>query len=181
MRILVKTTFIIGLILLFGNIVFAAPAAPSPTCKINAEISEVTFHEAYFQEDNGLPCNAGGRNIPAKYLLKVKVNDVSSVREDGPISCTELYPPNSEKTLTIYENSVKVGDSFQKNQLIKGEIHFGGDECGSGIYLNNYEIVNGEPQEDSNPNQLNEEKEITTDESSNFFSRIWSWIKSLFG
>jgi len=166
-KILINTFFIIGLILLFENIVLAVPAAPSPTCKINAELSEVTFREAYFQEDDGRPCNAGGRNIPAKYLLKVRINDVSTVREDGLMSCTEVYPINSEKTLTISESSINVGDSFKINHLIEGEIHFDGDECGSGTYLNNYKIINRDSL-------------ITTKESSNFFFRIWSWIKSLF-
>lgn len=131
---------IIALFVLFSSSIFAVPAAPSPTCKINAEIIKVDYIKAYFQEDNGLPCNAGGRNIPAKYLLKVKINDISPVIEEG-MTCEQLYPLNSVKTLTIFENQINSGDSFKENQLIDGNIHFSGDECSSGVYLSNYKII----------------------------------------
>ena len=131
---------ILALVVLFSSSVFAVPAAPSPTCKINAEIIKVDYIKAYFQEDNGLPCNAGGRNISAKYLLEVKINNISTIITEG-MTCEELYPTNSIKTLTIFETQINSGDSFQKNQVIEGNIHFSGDECGSGIYLSNYKIT----------------------------------------
>ncbi len=120
------------------SFISAVPAAPSPKCRITGKIIEITFKPAYFQEDNGLPCNAGGVNVPAMYLLTVKITQVSTVQQEGDQNCTAVYPINSERTLTISESSINSGDLFEKDKIIEGDIHFAGDECLGGIYLSNY-------------------------------------------
>ena len=137
------------------GIVSAVPAAPSPTCHITAEILNATYHPAYFQEDNGLPCNNGGRNIPAHYLLELKINNVSTVQEAGSISCEERYPINGKISVTPYDIPV----DYSKIKVLEGDIHFGGDECNSGIFLKDYNI-------------------ITLKET--IFQKILSWFKGLF-
>jgi len=136
---------IFAFIILFSTSIFAAPAAPSPVCKINAKIIKVDYIKAHFQEDKLLPCNPGGR-IPAKYLLHVRINSVSSVTSDDGIDCTKLYPINSVQTLTIFESNIKRGNVFRENQIIEGSIHFDGDECDSGVYLINYNITDSCPE-----------------------------------
>ena len=136
-----KILFAVGLILLSSSFVSAVPAAPSPTCRVTADISEVTFREAYYRGDDGRPCNAGGKTIPAAYLLRIRINSVSTVSDEGIRSCEELYPQGSETTLTVLGLNTAGNDSFEKNQVIEGYVHFSGDECGSGIYLTDYKII----------------------------------------
>ena len=128
------------LIITIFEIVSAAPAAPSPTCKITGEITNVTFRSSYFQEDNGLPCNFGGRNVTSSYLLSVKINDLSTVREDGDYTCENIYPVDSKVSLILNFNYFFMDANYSIGKIIEGEIHFGGDECSSGTYLYNHTL-----------------------------------------
>jgi hypothetical protein len=141
------------------GIVSAVPAAPSPTCKVTANVLNSTYQPAYFQEDNGIPCNSGGRDVPSSYLLQLKINSASTVTEDGSMSCDELYPLGKEISVILYNPT----RDYSGVKVIEGDIHFGGDECNGGIFLTNYKIINNEP-----------EKELT------FFQKIINWFKRLF-
>ncbi len=149
------TIFLVGL-------VFAVPSAPSPTCKINAQIINVSFQEAhscpYFPTDY----YPEERIVPAKYLLNVKITAVSTV-ENGECyettpgnsncegTCESLYPLNSEQTLTIYKSQIKSAYTFNEEDILEGNIHFSGDECNSGIWLlSGYSTSHIEPVEDDN-------------------------------
>ena len=126
-------------VILLAGFVLASEIAPSPTCKINAQIQNVSYKEAYYQEDiDGRPCIAGGEKTPAKYLLKVKISGVSTVNDEGYETCEELYPINTEQTLTIYKSEIESAHTFEKDEFLEGNIHLSGDECQSGIYLSNY-------------------------------------------
>ena len=162
-----KKGLIIGLLLaviLVMPLSFAVPAAPGPICKISGKISGVSFIGGHLIKE-GL-CQ---RDIPTKYLLKVNINSISTISEDGSMNCTELYPLNSEQTLTILkwndsfeknhqtDEKISMEMVFKKNQQIKGEIHFAGDECDSGVYLENYQVI-----------------------KEGFFSKIIAWFQRLF-
>lgn len=165
--------FILVFVLLFVIAVSAAPVNPRPPCRVNVTILNVTYHKGYFQEDNGLPCFSNGRDMPAKYLLAVRIQSVSAVEEadlfqERGSDCSARYPVGNEMILTIAKSNVNPSDSFKKDQVIEGDIHFAGDECSNGLYLSNYRIIKSSSADVSKG-------------SSGFFSRIWSWIASLFG
>ncbi|HLD36971.1 MAG TPA: hypothetical protein VJA86_00060 [Candidatus Nanoarchaeia archaeon] len=129
----------------------AVMAAPSPTCRISADVINSTYHAAYIN------CN---RIIPASYSVWLNISNVSVVREDGDRSCYELYPAGKEISVKLYNLT-----GYSSNaKAIEGDIHFGGDECNGGTFLDgNYRIVSSEP-----------EKELT------LFQKIISWLKSIF-
>ena len=138
---LIAVLFMIGL----TSFVSAVPAAPSPICKITAEIVNVTYRQSYFQEDDGRPCNEGGINIAASYLMTVRISQISNTNNEGNVNCSNLYPVDSEQAIIyykkVYEYQNDFGDKFVEGQTIEGNINHGGDECSSGIYLNTYPIA----------------------------------------
>ena len=136
-----KAKIFLAVLFVFALIGFvsAVPAASSPVCDIEAFVLNSTYVPTYFQPDNGLSCNDGGRNISESYLLKVILlhvgaNNPGEIREE----CRSLYPPDSEILITVKD--LKESVKYEENSTIKGDIHFDGDECSHGIYLTNYNI-----------------------------------------
>ncbi len=140
-------------IVFFIGTAYAVPAAPSPTCRISANVLSSEYQQAY--SGIGL-CN---RKISASYLLKINISNISAVQEDGSRSCTELYPIGKSISVKLYN----LTEGYSRAKTIEGDIHFSGDECNAGIFLANYKVIESEP-----------EKELT------FFQRIISWLKSIF-
>ena len=170
-----KVLMLLVCIILLASFVVASVIAPSPTCKINAEINKVTYQEAYFIEyEDIIVCS--NITIPAKYLLNVKITGVSTVINRGPewSTCEKLYPINSEQTLTIYKSEIESAHTFAIGEFLSGKIHLSsigvsstGEceseilgksqlcECEGGIYLSDYATSHIEEPAEEKEHELN--------------------------
>lgn len=116
----------IALFFLVGSFVFASPPATSPKCYIEGTVQSVEFKDAYdepcLKEENGCPTDMELRH-PARYFLAIKINTISYVSGDANfVTCENMLPLNTEKTIYINKDEVKTGDSFELGQKIKGQV-----------------------------------------------------------
>jgi len=117
---------IIALFVLVSNSVFANAPAPSPKCSIEGIIQSVEFKEAYNEpcltKEYGCPTDMELQH-PARYFFKIKIESVSYVSgETDFITCEDMLPLNTEQTIFINKEKVKIGDSFESGQKIKGQV-----------------------------------------------------------
>ena len=117
---------IIALLILISNSIFAAAPAPSPKCYIEGTIQSVEFKDAYDEpcltEEYGCPTDTELRH-PARYFFNIKMNSVSYVSGDTDfVTCEDMLPLNTEKTIFINKDEVKISDSFKLGQNIKGQV-----------------------------------------------------------
>lgn len=127
---------ILVVVFLTFQIVMAVPAAPSPTCKITANIVGIEKTRTNFE----------GRADPPRqdfdyYKVRLKILEITIYKQEGTLSCDSSYIASAEKSGQI----LSVGE-YDKNlisvgQTIKAKIHFGGDEWFSGYFLSDVEVV----------------------------------------
>lgn len=113
-------------IIFVTNSVFASAPAPSPKCYIEGTIQSVEFKEAYNEscltEEYGCPTDMEYYH-PARYFFKIKIDSVSYVSgETDFVTCEDMLPLNTEQTIFINKDKVKMGDSFEPNQKINGQV-----------------------------------------------------------
>jgi len=130
--------FILIAIGFVGQVVYAAPAAPSPTCEITATISGLEKTRT----------NMEGLGRPPRenfdyYKVNLYILDISTYKQEGGRSCDNSYIEHAEQSgqklsLTEYnKNPISTG------QKIKAKINFGGDEWFSGYFLSDIQILEG--------------------------------------
>ncbi len=121
MRSLNRLVIVLFLFLFSLFSVMAVPAAPSPYCQLIGGVVDVNYN--LFKDD----------------VVYIRVQEVSIVKEEGQMNCEELYPIG--KVLEV--NPVPKERLFVVAQKVKGNVHFSGDEYGSGVYFSDYEIISG--------------------------------------
>lgn len=132
-------TVIFSLFFISVSLVSAVPAAPSPTCEIEADVLG-----AKKTKKITLPINAPSQEIEY-YSVNLKILKVSTFQDEGPATCDNLYPVNSEKETILFPNEYNK-NPVMEGQRIKGQFHFGGDERFGGIFLSNISIISQPPK-----------------------------------
>ncbi|MBU4338534.1 hypothetical protein KKD57_03165 [Patescibacteria group bacterium] len=120
------------LVIIFGftRIAHAVPAAPSPTCEINATVLGV-------QKVKTDPEQPPGQNFYF-YAVKLKIHSSSVYQQEGYGSCDKLINLEQDPILHLSEydkTPIKV------EQDINAKIKFGGDEWFHGYFLSDIKIL----------------------------------------
>ncbi len=122
-----KLSIIFCILLIVGaSLAIASPPAPSPTCRITGTIIDVEYQRAHkadcLKDKYGCPTDRPTR-FPTGYNLEIRINTQSHVRGDtNYITCKDMVPEESIKTIFINKENVKEGDKFKEGEIIRGEV-----------------------------------------------------------
>lgn len=129
-----KILFAFILFFVFASPTKAVPAAPNPTCEIEAEIQMIEKVKKLTP-----PLNAPAREVEY-YSVNLKITKGSMLKEAGSSSCDNRYPIGSEKETMLFPNEYDK-TTLIKGQKIKGNVHYEGDERFAGIFLSNVVVL----------------------------------------
>lgn len=116
-----------------ANISYAGPAAPSPTCTIDATVLTVQKVKT-----NIAGLGQSPREDFYYYAVKLKIQSSSVYQQEGFGSCDKLMNSDQDSILHLTEYDkvpVKAG------QKINAKISFGGDEWFNGYFLSDIKIL----------------------------------------
>ena len=138
----VKNKIIISIFILIASIfiaqvVYAVPAAPTPTCEIIATVLNI--------EKVGVVIHKDFVESPSKvfkcYKVKLDILNITTYKQEGVGSCDNSYVERVEQsgailTLTEYEKN-----PIEEGQKIRAKIQFGSDEGFSSYFLSDIQIL----------------------------------------
>ncbi|MFH1608479.1 MAG: hypothetical protein ABH951_00465 [Patescibacteria group bacterium] len=120
-----KIILILVLMLSFftARVIHAVPAAPSPTCEINADVLKV-------KKDNNY------------YNVTLNITKISTDQQEGDILCDNSYI----NIVKSYNYTLLFSDEYKKTPIYEGQkiqtkIHFEGDERFHGYFISNIKIL----------------------------------------
>ncbi len=138
-----------------SQLINAVPAAPSPICGIKADVLNIekTQKESF------------GYNTEY-YSVSLIIKDVTTITQEK-VTCDMLYKKDSQinsiLTLEDYDKTpISIG------QIIKTDIHFGGDERFNGNFLSNIQILEETiipPKEITKQNESKEQNDSIKDDN----------------
>src|SRR3972149_4877699 len=127
---------ILVMVFLTFQIVMAAPAAPSPTCEITANIVGIEKTRTNFEGRAYLT----PRQDFDYYKVRLKILEITIYKQEGTLSCDSSYIASAEKSGQILSVGEYDKNPISVGQTIKAKIHFGGDEWFSGYFLSDVEV-----------------------------------------
>jgi hypothetical protein len=112
--------FLLGLVVFVSNVVVASQVPPSPTCEINAIVSNITKMDESYD------------------VVGLRINYISTFIEEE-FNCTEEYAKIIENNGAVFYS--ESGRNFSLGDEINAKVHFEGDEFFSGYMLREVNIV----------------------------------------
>lgn len=134
---MLKSKIILSLLVVFALLIFysdslAVPAAPSPTCAINATVLDIKKTRKKIEVNVTLPYYRD------YYAVRLKIHNSIVFRNEKYGSCDNLINTEKDSILPLSEYDkfpIKIGQEIYAN------IEFGGDERFGGYFLSDIKIL----------------------------------------
>lgn len=199
---LLKRFLLMFVIIISASHIFSSAVVDSGLkCEVSGKISSIEFKDKYRNpclDDSSCPVGAVVLERPERYEIEVEIDEIKTIENAGFNNCVDNYPLNTTVDVEIPTSKILNLSKIKVNNTVN--VNF---TRGLSNTLDSYSIINtlstnsntNQQQNNTNavnnnsPNTTQQQNPINTTTSNNddnteptesFFSRVLSWIQSIF-